>query len=141
MKKAIVLLSGGLDSATALYWARAQGYRCHCLIFDYGQRHKKEIVHAKALARQVKATFDVIRVSLPWAKASSLTDVSQSLPDVVLSRIGRGGIPSTYVPGRNTLFVAFAISAADALRAQAIVLGPNVLDYSGYPDCRPAFYQ
>lgn len=140
-KKAIVLLSGGMDSATALYWAKAQGYRCHCLVFDYGQRHKKEMSHAVAVAKQAGVAWTGIKIALPWKNGSSLLDAKQRLPNIALNKIGKTGIPSTYVPGRNTLFTAYAISAADALGAEAIILGPNVLDFSGYPDCRPEYYE
>ncbi|MBI2069219.1 MAG: 7-cyano-7-deazaguanine synthase QueC [Elusimicrobia bacterium] len=140
-KKAIVLLSGGMDSAAALYWAKNKGYRCHCLIFDYGQRHKKEIHFARALARAAKAACAVIPIKLPWTGGSSLLDSTLKLPAHSMTKIGKNGIPSTYVPGRNTLFLAYAISAADALDAEAVVLGPNALDYSGYPDCRPEYYR
>ncbi|MBI4063203.1 MAG: 7-cyano-7-deazaguanine synthase QueC [Elusimicrobia bacterium] len=141
MKKAVVLLSGGLDSTTALYWAKAKGYQCHCLIFDYGQRHRREIESAKKIAQKAGVSFDVIAIKLGWTGRSALLDLDVKLPNIPLEKIGQGPIPSTYVPGRNTLFTAYAISAADALGAEAIVLGPNVLDYSGYPDCRPEYYQ
>lgn len=141
MRQTIVLLSGGMDSATALYWAKAKGYRCHCLIFDYGQRHVKEIIAAKSVAKAAGCSWQLIKIDLPWKGGSTLLEKSKKLPAHSLSRIGKNGIPSTYVPGRNTLFMAYAISAADALGAEAIVAGPNALDYSGYPDCRPAFYR
>ncbi len=130
-----------MDSATALYWAKAKGYDCHCLVFDYGQRHRKEIASAKAVAKAAGFTWQIIAIRLGWDGGSSLLDESQKLPSHPLKQIGRKGIPCTYVPGRNTLFLAYAISAADALGAEAIVAGPNALDYSGYPDCRPAFYR
>ncbi|MBI4668808.1 MAG: 7-cyano-7-deazaguanine synthase QueC [Elusimicrobia bacterium] len=138
-RKAIVLLSGGMDSATALYWAKSQGYACHCLIFDYGQRHKKEIASAKALAKKSGSTFQVIPVKFGWNGGSSLLNRRKKLPSRRLDKIGANSIPSTYVPARNTLFAAYAISAADARGAEAVILGVNALDYSGYPDCRPNY--
>lgn len=139
VRKAVVLLSGGLDSATCLYWARAQGYRPLALTVHYGQRHGRELRSARALARSAGAPLRAVRVALPWLGGSALVDPSRRLPDVPLARIGAGGIPSTYVPGRNTILLALAASLADAADAEAIVIGANALDYSGYPDCRPAF--
>lgn len=141
IKKAVVLLSGGLDSATCLYWARSQGYTVEALGVDYGQRHACEIRSARALARAAGARFTLQRVRLPWLKASSLVDAGRPLPNIPLAKIGRGGIPSTYVPGRNTIFVALGLSLADTVDADAVVVGANILDYSGYPDCRPSFYR
>lgn len=141
MKKAVVLLSGGLDSTTALFWARKQGYAVEALSVHYGQRHERELRAARRVARRAKAPLYELRVALPWlAEASSLVDKKKRLPDVPLEKIGRGGgVPSTYVPGRNTIFLALAASLADARGAQAIVIGANALDYSGYPDCRPEY--
>lgn len=138
MKKAIVLLSGGLDSATVLYLARKKGFETHCLIFDYGQRHRKEIEQGKRIARKVKCPYRVLRITFPW-QGSSLLDKRKSLP-----RSGRfrdNAIPSTYVPGRNIIFLSFAASYAETLRAGAIFIGANAIDYSGYPDCRPEFFK
>jgi len=138
MKKAVVLLSGGLDSATTLYVARRRGYRPHCLIFDYGQRHRKEINQAVKIARHSRCDYRVIRLRFPW-KGSALLDRTIALP-----RNRRGGakkIPATYVPARNIIFLSFAASCAEAMNAQAIFIGANAVDYSGYPDCRPQFYQ
>ena len=140
MPHAVVLLSGGLDSATCLWWAKRKGWRLTALSVRYGQRHARELRSARALARAAGAGLHEVALRLPWLKTSALVDCSKALPEVPLSRIGRGGIPSTYVPGRNTLFVALGLSLADALGAQAVVVGANALDYSGYPDCRPAFY-
>ncbi len=134
-KKAVVLLSGGLDSAVSLWWAKAQGYECRTISFDYGQRHKKELRQASRLAKKAGVAHETIRIRLPWS-GSSLTNKKASLPHHKLSQIGRGGIPSTYVPGRNTLFLSFAMSLADEIQASALVIGANALDYSGYPDCR-----
>jgi len=138
-KKAVVLLSGGLDSGTCLYWAVAKGYCCHALCVHYGQRHAREVRGARSLARSAKAVLHEVRLKLPWLKTSSLVDPGVRLPDLSPGRIGKGRIPSTYVPGRNTVFLSLAASLADSVDAEAIVLGANALDYSGYPDCRPAF--
>jgi 7-cyano-7-deazaguanine synthase len=137
--KAVVLLSGGLDSTTALYWAKARGYSPLALSVRYGQRHTRELAAARAVARKAGIPLHEVALALPWLKASSLINKSLKLPDMALARIGRGGIPSTYVPGRNTIFLALAASLADAAGAQALVIGANVLDYSGYPDCRPHY--
>ena|SRR3989338_698064 len=141
VKKAVVLLSGGLDSATTLYYARAQGCRCFCLVFDYGQRHKKEIESAKRIAQRANCKWQVVKIILPW-KGSSLLDRRISVPRPALPA-GRqvSRIPSTYVPGRNIIFLSFALSYAEAIKAEAVYIGANAIDYSGYPDCRPEFYQ
>jgi 7-cyano-7-deazaguanine synthase len=138
-QKAIVLLSGGLDSSTTLYWAQSQGYNCEALSIFYGQRHKREMVSARAVAKKAGARYREIKIDLPWIKISSLIDNKKKLPNVSLSQIGKGLIPSTYVPGRNTIFLSLAVSLADATKAQAIIIGANALDYSGYPDCRPNY--
>ena len=140
-KRAVILLSGGLDSATVLYFAKAKGYKCFCLIFDYGQKHLREIQAAKDIASVAKCAYQVLKISLPW-KGSSLLDKNQKipLPSVKLSAKGsKQEIPSTYVPGRNIIFLSFALSYAESIDAGAIFIGANALDYSGYPDCRPAF--
>jgi 7-cyano-7-deazaguanine synthase len=139
MKRAVVLLSGGLDSATALYWARRQGFKTLALTVHYGQRHARELSAARALARRAGADWVPVRLSLPWLKASSLVDRKQRLPETPAGRIGKGPIPSTYVPGRNTVFLSLAASLADAAGAEAVVIGSNAQDFSGYPDCRPEF--
>lgn len=137
--QAVVLLSGGLDSSTCLYWALSRGYRAIALSVCYGQRHARELGAARAVARAAGAGLCETRLSLPWLGGSSLVNPRLRLPHLPLGRIGRGGIPSTYVPGRNTMLLALAASLADARRAEAVVYGANALDYSGYPDCRPAF--
>ena len=139
MKRAVALLSGGLDSATALFWARSRGYRVTALSVHYGQRHARELKAARDVARAARAPLREVELKLPWLKVSSLVDKERGIPDIPLGRIGRGGIPSTYVPGRNTVFLALGVSLADALDAEAVVLGSNALDCSGYPDCRPEF--
>ncbi len=144
-KTAVVLLSGGLDSATCLFWAKKQGFNCHCLIFDYGQRHKKEIQQAAKIAKTAKCKYQIVKISFPW-KGSSLLDKNIKVPmssfKLSASSIQHASvIPSTYVPARNTIFLSFALSFAEAIKAQAIVIGANALDYSGYPDCRPGYFQ
>lgn len=138
--KAVVLLSGGLDSTTTLYYALSQKFRCHCLIVDYGQRHRKEVAAARRIAKAAGSPFQVIRIQLPWG-GSALTDRRIRVPKGrSLAEIGRG-IPATYVPARNTLFLSYAVSFAEAIGATAVFIGANFLDASGYPDCRPAYYR
>ena len=133
-KKAVVLLSGGIDSATCLYLAKREGFAPYCLAFDYGQRHLREIESAKKIARGAGAKFLACKINLPW-KGSSLIEPGRKIP-------GRSrGIPSTYVPARNIIFLSFALSCAEAIRAKAIFIGANAVDFSGYPDCRPGFYR
>lgn len=134
MKKAVVLLSGGLDSAVALYVAKKNGYAPYCLAFDYGQRHRKEIIAARKIAASVSCEFRIVKINLGWG-GSSLLDKKSAIP--------RGGkkIPRTYVPGRNIIFLSFALSFAEAINAGAIFIGAHVEDYPGYPDCRPEFYR
>ena len=131
---AVVLLSGGLDSATLLAIARQEGYLCHALSFDYGQTHGAEL----AAARRVAAHFDVphriLTIPIGSLGGSALTDPAIPVPDR-----GGEGIPVTYVPARNTVFLALALAWAEVLQARAIFIGVNALDYSGYPDCRPEF--
>lgn len=137
-KKAVILLSGGLDSTTTLYYARRKGYKCFCLIFDYGQRHKKEIKSAVKIAKLLKCKYKIVKIKLPWSR-SALTIKKIKVP------VGRSikkmskEIPVTYVAARNTIFLSFAISYAESIKASSIFIGANALDYSGYPDCRPDF--
>jgi 7-cyano-7-deazaguanine synthase len=133
----VVLLSGGLDSATCLLLAREEGFAVHALSFDYGQRHGVELDRARALAaRYGAAAHRVLRLDLPAPDASVLTDAAREVPRHAL---GREAIPPTYVPARNTLFLAHAIAWAEPLGASDVFLGANAIDYSGYPDCRPEF--
>jgi 7-cyano-7-deazaguanine synthase len=138
-KKAVVLLSGGLDSTTALYWAKKKGYEPVALAVRYGQRHHRELLAARAVAKRAGVPLHEVSFALPWLEGSSLTNRKLKLPEIALAKIGAGAIPSTYVPGRNTIFLALAASLADAIGAEAVVIGANALDYSGYPDCRPPF--
>ncbi len=132
-RHAVVLLSGGLDSATVLYLARARGYVCHCLIFDYGQRHSKEVRQAKKLAAAAGCDYKVLKINFPW-KGSALLDRKIKIPQKRFD-----GRPATYVPSRNIVFLSFAASFAETLGARTIFIGAHAQDYSGYPDCRPEF--
>lgn len=131
MAKAIILLSGGLDSATTLYLAKKQGYQCYCLICDYGQRHRREIKSAKAIAHYAKCKAKVIKISLPW-KGSSLLDKKITIPETIkLSKYQvNGKIPNTYVPARNIIFLSFALSYAETIGANTIFIGANAIDFS-----------
>ena len=141
-KKAVVLFSGGLDSTTALCWAMNKGYVCEAVSFDYGQRHKKENLCARRITGALGVKLYEIKLEFPWLGVSSLVDPGKKLPDIRFSRIGTGKtIPSTYVPGRNLVFASIGVSLADSIGAEAVVMGPNIIDYSGYPDCRPEFYR
>ena len=136
---AVVLLSGGLDSATALAEASAQGYRCYVLSFDYGQRSVTELNAARAIAQQQNVIeHRVIRLHLEDFGGSALTDHSIDVPDEEPAA-DDDQIPLTYVPARNTVFLSLALGWAEVLGAQAIFIGVNAVDYSGYPDCRPEF--
>ena len=120
----------------------ARGYSCSAVFFDYGQRHKKESIGARRIACGLGVKLFRIRLTFPWLAVSSLVDTGKKLPDVKLAGIGAAGsIPSTYVPGRNLVFASIGVSLADSIGAEAVVMGPNVVDCSGYPDCRPGFYR
>lgn len=136
MKPAVVLLSGGLDSATCLAIARSQGFSCHCLSFDYGQRHRAELAAAERVARALGAAEQrVLALDLAQFGGSALTDTSIAVPvDGV-----QPGIPVTYVPARNTIMLALALAWAEVLGSRDIFVGVNAVDYSGYPDCRPEY--
>ena len=139
MNKAVVLLSGGLDSATTAAIAIAEGYQIIALSFRYGQRHDKELKAAQKMVQKLGISEHfVIDVNLSQWGGSSLTDKSMPIPQAGLEK---NIIPSTYVPGRNTVFIAIALSLAEAQNARAIYLGINAVDYSGYPDCRPEYLQ
>ena len=136
---AIALLSGGLDSATAAALARENGDRVIGLSFDYGQRHRRELDAAAEIAEQLQlAEHHQIAVDLAAWGGSALTDLNQTVPS---EGVESGVIPSTYVPGRNTVFIAIGLSLAEARGAERLVLGVNAVDYSGYPDCRPDYLQ
>jgi 7-cyano-7-deazaguanine synthase len=139
-RSCVLLLSGGLDSATCLALVSRWGWIVHALSFDYGQRHRVELRAARALARKYRvASHRVIAIpSFGALGGSALTDRSIRVPKRAL---GKARIPITYVPARNTLFLAFALGVAESSRATEIVIGANALDYSGYPDCRPAFLE
>lgn len=134
-KKAVILFSGGLDSTTILFYALSKGYKCRCLIFDYGQRHSKEIETAVEIARSVKCGFDIVKIKLPWS-SDALTNRNSKIPHKLPKK---GVIPPTYVPGRNTLFLSYALSCAEAEKADALFIGVNSVDFSNYPDCTPQF--
>ncbi len=143
---AVVLLSGGLDSATTLAIARDAGYVCHALCFDYGQRHKHELDAAKRVAAALGAVeHRVTTIDLRAFGGSALTadiDVPKDRSDVTDSHDhDDADIPITYVPARNTIFLSFALALAEVLEADAIFIGVNAVDYSGYPDCRPAYIE
>ena len=139
-KKAIVLFSGGLDSTTCLYWAIAQGYTCEALTVSYGQKHEREVAAARQIAEKLGVKQHFITLDFPWLASSSLVDKKQVIPEHALGDITNGQIPSTYVPGRNLVFLSVAASLADSIGADAIVAGPNAIDFSGYPDCTPDFF-
>jgi 7-cyano-7-deazaguanine synthase len=133
--RAVVLVSGGLDSTTVLAIARARGYACYTLSFDYGQRHRAELVAAERVSRaQGDVEHKVVSLNLDSIGGSALTD-----PDIAVPEEATEGIPVTYVPARNTVFLSIALGWAEVLGAEAIFIGVNAVDYSGYPDCRPAF--
>ncbi|WP_124950786.1 7-cyano-7-deazaguanine synthase QueC [Sulfuriferula thiophila] len=134
-KHAIVLLSGGLDSATVLAIAQRDGYICHALSFDYGQRHYAELAAAARVASvQGAAEHRVFKMDLAVFGGSSLTDSAIAVPE-----LPSAGIPSTYVPARNTIMLSIALAWAEVLNSRAIFIGVNAVDYSGYPDCRPEY--
>ena len=134
MKKAVILLSGGLDSATTLALAKNDGYACHALSFSYGQRHILELKKAAEIAEKYRAPHKII--DLPNLGGSALTDHTLDVPK---NSAVSYNIPITYVPARNTIFLSFALAYAEVSGANDIFIGVNALDYSGYPDCRPAF--
>lgn len=149
--KAVILLSGGLDSSTVLYQAHFDGCECYAISFDYQQRHRRELESARSVARAVGVVeHQVINFDLRQWGGSALTDNSLELPRAMpsASRSAYGNtvemaqsIPITYVPARNTIFLSFALGYAEAIKAERVYIGVNALDYSGYPDCRPDYIQ
>lgn len=134
-RKAVVLVSGGLDSATVLALARASGACCHALTFDYGQRHRVELEAARRVAQKLGvAEHRTVKLDIGWMGGSALTDARIAVPQQASP-----GIPVTYVPARNTIFLSVALGWAEVLGARDIYIGANAVDYSGYPDCRPEF--
>lgn len=137
IERAVVLVSGGLDSATVLAMAQAQGYECFTLAFDYGQRHRSELVAAEKVSVTGGALeHKVVKLDLSTIGGSALTDNSIAVPTEAAA-----GIPVTYVPARNTVFLSIALGWAEVLEASHIFIGVNAVDYSGYPDCRPAYIE
>ncbi|MDC0126850.1 7-cyano-7-deazaguanine synthase QueC [Methylophilaceae bacterium] len=136
-KKAIILLSGGLDSSTVLAIARAEGYECYALTINYRQRHNAELVAARNIANffEVK-DFKIVDIDLSWLKSSALTNKNISIPENPSI-----GIPVTYVPARNTIMMTLALAWAETIKSQNIFIGVNSVDYSGYPDCRPEYIE
>jgi 7-cyano-7-deazaguanine synthase len=136
MTKAVCLLSGGLDSSTCLAMARRDGYECYALSFDYGQRHRVELEAAARVAASLGAArYITVKIDLRVFGGSALTD------DIAVPKVRTEGIPVTYVPARNTVFLSFALAWAEVLEASDIFIGVNAIDYSGYPDCRPEFIE
>jgi 7-cyano-7-deazaguanine synthase len=137
LERAIVLLSGGLDSATTLAIARAEGYVCQSMSFDYGQRHRIELDAADKIARALGCSdHRRVRLDMSWMGGSALTDETIPVPRSPIE-----GIPITYVPARNTVFLSMALAWAEVCGAQHIFIGANAVDYSGYPDCRPEYIE
>lgn len=136
VKKAVILLSGGMDSVTLLALAKQQKYECHALSFRYGQRHNAELIAADRIAKSEDIDHKIIDLDLSRFGGSALTDTNIDIPTIPSE-----GIPLTYVPARNTVFLSIALAWAEVLEARAIFIGVNAVDYSGYPDCRPEFIQ
>ena len=136
-KKAIILLSGGLDSSTVLAIAKAEGYDCYALTINYNQRHDAELVAARNIANFFKVKdFKIVDIDLSWLKNSALTNKNISIPENPSI-----GIPVTYVPARNTIMMTLALAWAETINSQNIFIGVNAVDYSGYPDCRPEYIE
>lgn len=136
MKKAIVLLSGGLDSSTCLAYAKEQGFVCYALSFDYGQKHRVELEAAQAIATHFNTHHKIFTLDIKQFKGSALTDTKIPVPNF---NAATDTIPITYVPARNTIFLSIALAWAEVLSAKDIFIGVSQVDYSGYPDCRPEF--
>lgn len=140
--KTIVLFSGGIDSTVALAMAIQQGRQCHAVSFDYGQRHRLELECAKAIAAHYNVPHLVIKIDpAPFATSSLVNAALTIAQDRSVAEITVAGTPNTYVPGRNTLFLAYALSLAEAVNADEIVIGANAMDASPYPDCRPQYFE
>ena len=137
MKNAIILFSGGLDSTTCLAYAKSKGFKCHAISFNYGQRHSVELNAAKKIAAQFDADHHIIEIPIAQLGGSALTNPSLKVPDYN----GDNTIPVTYVPARNTIFLAFALGWAEVLKADDIFIGVSSVDFSGYPDCRPEYIE
>jgi 7-cyano-7-deazaguanine synthase len=134
-ERAVILVSGGLDSTTVLAMAQAEGYACYTLSFDYGQRHRAELVAAEAVSSRMQVCeHKLVKLNLDSIGGSALTDTDIAVPEEQTE-----GIPITYVPARNTVFLSIALGWAEVLAANHIFIGVNAVDYSGYPDCRPEF--
>ncbi len=141
-KKAVILLSGGLDSTTLLAHATSQGFEMYALSFDYGQRHQTELDFAKKIAENFSAkSHRVIQINMNSIGGSALTDESIDVPTDAKEGGEDGGIPVTYVPARNTIFLSYALALAEVVDAEHIFIGVNAVDYSGYPDCRPEYIE
>lgn len=139
--KAVILLSGGLDSSTVLYQAKADGADCYAISFDYQQRHRQELDAAVAIAQAAQVTqHQIVAFDLRLWGGSALTDTQIDLPSRSIAEMA-DHIPVTYVPARNTIFLSFALAYAETIAAEQVYIGVNQLDYSGYPDCRPDFIQ
>lgn len=142
MMKAVILLSGGLDSSTVLYQARADGCECYAISFDYQQRHRRELQSAISVAQSVGVVqHQIVNFDLRLWGGSALTDEAIALPQARSLDEMSQSIPVTYVPARNTIFLSFALGYAETIGAQRVYIGVNALDYSGYPDCRPDYIQ
>lgn len=136
-KKAVVLLSGGLDSTTLLAHAKYEGFTCHALSFDYGQRHQTELSAAKNIAELLNIeSHRIMQINMSLIGGSALTDSTINIPT---DGIDNSSIPVTYVPARNTIFLSYALALAEVVEADTIFIGVNAVDYSGYPDCRPEY--
>ena len=143
LQNAIVLLSGGLDSVTCLYWAKANYANVTAVSFNYGQRHNSELNAAKKIAATAQVNHRIIDIDLAQLGGSALTDASLVVPDAKQTDFSdnqhNDSIPITYVPARNTIFLSYALALAEVTQSKAIVIGVNAVDYSGYPDCRPEY--
>ncbi|MDI4509005.1 7-cyano-7-deazaguanine synthase QueC [Moraxella osloensis] len=142
-QNAVVLLSGGLDSVTCLYWAKANYANVTAVSFNYGQRHNSELNAAKKIAATAQVNHRIIDIDLAQLGGSALTDASLVVPDAKQTDFSdnqhNDSIPITYVPARNTIFLSYALALAEVTQSNAIVIGVNAVDYSGYPDCRPEY--